>query len=212
MRCTFPRPRGRALHLRSSTVLTFLDSILERKRATVAQFVLLYGRRRAGKTVLLRHWAERADVSHTDWAAEKETSVLQRRKLFARVLGIEAASAPVFGSWADCWQAVASVLADRQHILILDEFSYAVASDAGMLSSLQHAWDQRFKSSQVVLVLCGSHVHTMETLQARQSPLFGRLTAQWWLRPLPFAALTRNSIWRSAYCRAMRTGCPSSAL
>jgi AAA+ ATPase superfamily predicted ATPase len=40
-----------------------------------------------------------------------------------------------------------------------------------------------------VLILCGSHVYTMETLQGRQSPLFGRLTAQWWLRPLPYSAL-----------------------
>jgi len=59
-----------------------------------------------------------------------------------------------------------------------------------MLSSLQHAWDQQFKSSAVVLVLCGSHVHAMETLQARQSPLFGRLTGQWHLHPLPFASLS----------------------
>jgi AAA+ ATPase superfamily predicted ATPase len=169
--------------------LAFLDSILERKRPTAAQFVLLYGRRRVGKTVLLRHWAERTGVPHTYWAAEKEPAALQRRKLYARVLGVEAANAPVFDSWSDCWQAIAAILADRRHVLILDEFTYAVESNSGMLSSLQHAWDQRFKDSQVVLVLCGSHVHTMETLQARQSPLFGRMTAQWWLRPLPFSAL-----------------------
>jgi AAA+ ATPase superfamily predicted ATPase len=171
------------------TELAFLDSVLERNRPTAAQFVLLYGRRRVGKTVLLRHWAERSGVHHTYWAAEKEPAALQRRKLFARVLGVESVRAPAFDSWADCWQAVAAFLADRQHILILDEFTYAAESEPAMLSSLQHAWDQLFKRSQVVVVLCGSHVHTMETLQARQSPLFGRLTGQWWLRPLPFSAL-----------------------
>ncbi|HNR97238.1 MAG TPA: ATP-binding protein [Anaerolineae bacterium] len=169
--------------------LAFLNSVLERKRPTVAQFVLLYGRRRVGKTVLLRHWAEHMVVPHTYWAAEKEPAALQRRKLFARLLGVEPTRAATFDSWADCWQAIAAFLADRRHILILDEFTYAVESDPAMLSSLQHAWDQQFKDSQVVLVLCGSHVHTMETLQSRQSPLFGRLTGQWWLHPLPFAAL-----------------------
>jgi AAA+ ATPase superfamily predicted ATPase len=169
--------------------LTFLNSILERKRPTAAQFVLLYGRRRVGKTVLLRHWAEQSGVPHTYWAAEKEPAALQRRKLFARLLGAEPARAATFASWADCWQATAAFLADRRHILILDEFTYAVESDPAMLSSLQHAWDQQFKNSQVILVLCGSHVHTMETLQSRQSPLFGRLTGQWWLQPLAFAAL-----------------------
>jgi uncharacterized protein len=142
-----------------------------------------------GKTVLLRHWAEQTGIPHTYWAAEKEPAPLQRRKLFARLLGVEPARAATFDSWADCWQAIATFLGDRRHVLILDEFTYAVESDPAMLSSLQHAWDQQFKDSQAVLVLCGSHVHTMETLQSRQSPLFGRLTGQWWLQPLPFAAL-----------------------
>ena len=177
--------------------LAFLNSILERKRPTAAQFILLYGRRRVGKTVLLRHWAEGSGVPHIYWAAEKEPAALQRRKLYARVLGVGTTQAPTFDSWADCWQAIAAFLrstdsgavAERRQILILDEFTYAVESDPAMLSSLQHAWDSSFKESQTILILCGSHVHTMETLQARQSPLFGRLTGQWWLHPLPFAAL-----------------------
>ena len=76
-----------------------------------------------------------------------------------------------------------------RHILILDEFTYGAEADPAMLSSLQHAWDQQFKTLQMIIVLCGSHVHAMETLQTRQSPLFGRLTGQWHLRPLAFADL-----------------------
>ena len=67
--------------------LAFLNSILERKRPTEAQLVLMYGRRRVGKTVLLRHWAEQSSADHTYWAAEKEPAALQRRKLFARFTG-----------------------------------------------------------------------------------------------------------------------------
>jgi AAA+ ATPase superfamily predicted ATPase len=169
--------------------LAFLNSVLEREYPSSAQFILLYGRRRVGKTVLLRYWAERSRVSHTYWAAEKEPAALQRRKLYARVLGVEPAQALVFDSWADCWAAIAAILADREHILILDEFTYAADSDPALLSALQHAWDQSFKTMRVVLVLCGSHVRTMETLQTQQSPLFGRLTGQWHLLPLPFATL-----------------------
>ncbi len=54
---------------------------------------------------------------------------MQRRKLFARLLGVEPARAAAFDSWADCWQAIAAFLGDRRHILILDEFTYAVESD-----------------------------------------------------------------------------------
>ena len=59
--------------------LAFLNSVLERKHPTAAQFVLLYGRRRVGKTVLLRHWAEQAHVPHTYWAAEKSCSIQARK-------------------------------------------------------------------------------------------------------------------------------------
>ena len=131
--------------------LAFLNDVLTRQRPTPAQFLLLYGRRRVGKTVLLRHWAEQAGVSSTYWAAEKEPAMLQRRKLFARVLGVEPAQAATFDTWDACWQAIAAVLAGRRHILILDEFTYAAESDPAMLSSLQHAWDQQFKNTQVLL-------------------------------------------------------------
>lgn len=170
--------------------LAWLNSVVARQRPTAAQLILVYGRRRVGKTVLLRHWAEETGWPHTYWAAEKEPAALQRRKFFARLLGVEPAQAATFDSWADCWQAAAAFLSDRRHILILDEFPYAAEADPAMLSSLQHAWDQQFKQSKVVLVLCGSHVRAMETLQAHQSPLFGRLTGHWWLQPLPFAALS----------------------
>lgn len=169
--------------------LAFLNSILERTRPSPAQLVLLYGRRRVGKTVLLRHWAEGAGIPHIYWVAEKEPAPLQRRKLFARVLGIEPQQATSFDSWEACWRAIAATLADRRTILILDEFTYAADSDPALLSSLQHAWDQFFKATQTVMVLCGSHVRAMETLLARQSPLFGRFSAQWHLAPLTFAHL-----------------------
>jgi AAA+ ATPase superfamily predicted ATPase len=169
--------------------LDFLNAILERRHPTPAQFILLYGRRRVGKTALLRHWAECSGLPYTYWSAEKGPAALQRRELFTRLLGLASLEGAAFDSWTSCWQAIAGYLAGRRHILILDEFPYAATADPATLSSLQHAWDHIFKESQVILLLCGSHVHTMELLQAHQSPLFGRFTGQWHLLPLPFAAL-----------------------
>lgn len=166
--------------------LHFLDTMLQREHPGPAQLILLYGRRRIGKTFLLRHWVEGAGVPCTYWAAQKESALLQRSRLYARIAGVQQAR---FDSWADCWEAIANFYAGRRHILIIDEFSYAAEAEAGMLSSLQHAWDQLFQNSQLVLILCGSHVHAMEDLLTYQSPLFGRFTGQWCLRPLPYASL-----------------------
>ena len=174
--------------------LAFLDQTLAFDRVHPASLVLLYGRRRVGKTHLLRHWAERTGLPSTYWAAEKEPAALQRRKLFARVLNsnpTDPVAAASFESWDGLWQAVAAVFQDmpQGRILILDELPYAAEGDPAMLSSLQHAWDQRFRDLRVAIVLCGSHVRAMETLMSRQSPLFGRLTGQWHLAPLPFSTL-----------------------
>lgn len=170
--------------------LRFLNNLLTRKRPGPGQLVLLYGRRRIGKTALLRHWAIQSGIPATYWVAEKELPTLQRRRFFARILGVTTDRAPIFESWEDLWQAVAKLLEDKQHILMLDELPYAAEADPAMLSSLQHAWDQHFQQSRILILLCGSHVHTMETLLSGQSPLFGRMTAQWFLRPLTFSNLT----------------------
>jgi len=169
--------------------IAFLNAALKRGRPTPAQVILLYGRRRIGKTVLARRWAELSGLPTVYWAAEREPAALQRRKLFAQMLGVPTTQAATFETWAALWNAFASMVADRRQILILDEVPYAAESDPAFLTSLQHAWDQQLKDSRLVLLLSGSHVHIMETFLAPGSPLFGRFTGQWHLQPLRFGAL-----------------------
>src|SRR3990172_1984013 len=169
--------------------LDFLNSLLKRTRPASAHLILLYGRRRVGKTVLARHWAESTGLPTVYWPAEREPAGLQRRKMYARVLGVPMAQAPTFESCADLWTAFVHGLGGERQILIIDEVTYAAESDPAFLSALQHAWDEHLKQSRLILVLSGSHVHTMETLLARGSPLFGRFTGQWHLQPLEFSAL-----------------------
>jgi len=171
--------------------LAFLRDVLTRRHPGPGQFIMLYGRRRVGKSTLIQHWIEQSGLSFTYWAAEKEPAPLQRRKFFAELLREDPVSpnTPTFDSWSSLWRAAATILEGKRHIVVIDELPYAAESDPAMLSALQHAWDQHFEQSQVILVICGSHVRTMELLLGRQSPIYGRLTGQWPLRPLPFGAL-----------------------
>jgi AAA+ ATPase superfamily predicted ATPase len=172
--------------------LAFLDGLLARDQPSPASLTLVYGRRRVGKTTLLKHWvaahAQQAGYTHTYWTAEKESAGLQRRKLLAALAGLDPANAAGL-TWSAVWKTAAGMLAGRRHVMILDELQYAAESDPAMLSTLQHAWDEHFQDSQTGIILCGSHVRTMEALMSLQSPLFGRMTGQWRLLPLPFAAL-----------------------
>mgnify|MGYP001055806486 CR=1 FL=1 len=167
--------------------LAFLSRIVERRRPGPAQLVLLYGRRRVGKTALLQQWTQQSGLTTTYWTAEKEPTALQRRKLYAALAGLPINLAPAFERWAEVWTAAATMLADKRHILVLDELPYAIESDPATRSALQHAWDHAFQQMACILVLCGSQVRVMELLQPHQSPLFGRFTGQWHLQQLPYS-------------------------
>jgi uncharacterized protein len=181
----------------SGRAMKFIDrteelAILEqlRKRQRGGELLLLYGRRRVGKTALLRHWAGQSTLPWTYWMAQKEPADLQRRKLYAAIRGRAATStAPSFASWSELWDDVAAIVRDDQRLLILDELPWAIESDTAMLSALQYAWDIHFQHSNLILVLCGSQIRTMETILGQQTPLFGRLTAQYYLQPFPFEIL-----------------------
>ena len=68
--------------------IAFLNSLLRKSQPTAAQMILLYGRRRVGKTVLARHWSIQTNLPTVYWAAERESAPLQRRKFFARILNV----------------------------------------------------------------------------------------------------------------------------
>jgi AAA+ ATPase superfamily predicted ATPase len=170
--------------------LAFLNRITIRQRPGPAQLILLYGRRRIGKTELLLHWSQQTGLPTTYWTAEKEPAALQRRKLFAALTGTALQYTPIFASWSELWDAAAQTIGDTRRVLVLDELPYAMESDPATLSALQHAWDRAFQQMRSIIVLCGSQIRVMELIQGAQSPLFGRLSGQWYLQPLPFSALT----------------------
>ncbi|MDJ0756600.1 MAG: ATP-binding protein [Ardenticatenaceae bacterium] len=172
--------------------LAFLNRMLKRRRPGPGQLILLYGRRRVGKTELLKHWAQQSGVPFTYWAANKEPAQLQRRSFMATMMNLpEEQATPFFDSWPALWRWLGPRLAERQEqsILIIDELSYVSAQDPAVLSALQHAWDHHLKNANLVIVLCGSQITTMEAIMKHQSPLFGRFSGQWFLKPLPFYSL-----------------------
>jgi len=85
--------------------LAMLQQLVSRQRS---ELLLLYGRRRVGKTALLRHCASQSALPWTYWMAQKELAELQRRKLYAAIHRRAATStAPTFASWSELWNLVA---------------------------------------------------------------------------------------------------------
>ena len=171
--------------------LAFLNGTLQPSGPYPGALLLLYGRRRVGKTALLKHWAEESGLSFTYWSADKESPAMQRRSFMATMLDMPEEQATSFDSWPALWRWLAPRLVEKKErsILILDELSYVTAADPAILSALQHAWDHHLKNGNLIIVLCGSQITTMEAIIKHQSPLFGRFTGQWYLQPLPFYSL-----------------------
>lgn len=159
-----------------------------------SEFVIVYGRRRVGKTTLLLHWAQQTGLSHLYWVARREPAEAGRQSL-ARAMWRWAypedsdPRPPRFDSWEALFDQLARMIGDGPAIIIFDEFPYAVESDSSLPSHLQAAWDHLFKSKPVILVLAGSHIGMMVDMLGYDAPLYGRFTGQMPLGPLSFAAL-----------------------
>ncbi|HIP73440.1 MAG TPA: ATP-binding protein [Anaerolineae bacterium] len=172
-----------------------LNALLTSAERGRSEFVIIYGRRRIGKTTLILNWSEQSGRSYLYWVARRETPEATRHSL-ARALWRWAyphtpdPQPPRFDSWEPLLEQLARMVGDQPVIIIFDEFSYAAESDPSLPSHLQAAWDHLLKEKPVILVLAGSHIGMMVDMLGYHAPLYGRFTGQLALTPLPFAAIT----------------------
>lgn len=161
--------------------------------------LILFGRRRVGKTRLLTHFLEQRDLPAFYWTATTHGPAYQLRAFSQAIMEYDPRfSAPpspdfIFGDWERALNHLAGVVAaaDRPHLVVLDEFTYLLRNEQALASVLQKVWDHRLSQiPQFRLVLTGSLVGMMaRELFSYQAPLYGRATAHIRLRPLPYASL-----------------------
>lgn len=151
------------------------------------EFLLLYGRRRVGKSELI----ERFLKSHEGvrLLARQEAEVLQL-KHFSRVLAgyfrDNVLNANPFSNWDAFFTYLAEKAKGSRLVVALDEFPYLVEGNRSLPSILQHHWDERLRKTKIFLILCGSSIGMMESFMGSRSPLYGRRTAQMLLKPFRF--------------------------
>ncbi|MCQ2079892.1 MAG: ATP-binding protein, partial [archaeon] len=161
--------------------------ILEREYARRSSFTVVYGRRRVGKTTLVRRFAEGRESLYFLATEESVTENLARfSRMVSSELGFEGIR---FARWHDALEAVTR---GGKKVIIIDEFPYIASSDPSIPSQFQEIWDNTLKDREVMLILCGSFKGMMERyVLNRTSPLYGRRTATLKLRPLEFKTIRR---------------------
>jgi uncharacterized protein len=163
-----------------------IQSLLERMTLNRAELVIVYGRRRIGKTELLRKAFGKGGAIYfvADLGADQD----QRRR-FSEAVNLsypnpllQAATPP---GWDPLLRYIISLAEKDRTVLVLDEFPYLCSSDPALPSVLQRIWDEVGKGSKLFLILCGSFISFMEReVLGHKSPLYGRRTGQLLVHPL----------------------------
>jgi AAA+ ATPase superfamily predicted ATPase len=161
--------------------MAFLD---ERYASGRFEFLVLYGRRRVGKTELLRQFV--SGRPHVYFLADKrgtERNILRLRRDMAEALGKPEVATEELD---ELFQWFVNEAGERP-LIVIDEFPYLVEKDDSVPSVLQLVIDQDLSDTDTMLVLCGSSEGMMErTVLGARSPLYGRRTGHWWVTPLAF--------------------------
>lgn len=165
-----------------------LSNLEAHYRSGHAELFVLYGRRRVGKTELLRQFC--ADKPHVFFIATLSSDRDQLTSFSQDIWRLTHADAPE-GFTFPTWEAAFRALADLpgRPIVVLDEFTYLISGNKSIPSLLQKTWDETLRNTQVFLILCGSYVGMMEReILGYQAPLYGRRTGSYLLPALELPA------------------------
>lgn len=151
--------------------------------------VVLYGRRRVGKTTLISEFIK--DKKALFFLASEEAES-QNRNAFkekaAEFIDSDLLRNADIKSWDILFKAIMDTPFESKPVIVLDEFQYLGKANLAFPSIFQRIWEEILKDKSVMVILCGSLISMMESQTlAYGSPLYGRRTAQIRLKQIPFA-------------------------
>ncbi|MGN0906573.1 MAG: ATP-binding protein [Bullifex sp.] len=141
------------------------------------EFLVLYGRRRVGKTELLKEFSARRNALF--YSAKEQNDALNLSDFsFCVQTFFDGTSFGSFTGWDAVLKYIAARSGDERLLIVIDEFPYIAAANPSVKSILQHVIDHGWKNKNIFLILCGSSVSFMESdVLGAKSPLYGRATA-----------------------------------
>ena len=155
---------------------------IEAKSASFAQMTVITGRRRIGKTALIRHSFGKIPFLYFFVARKSEAMLCE--ELCAIVREVLHEDLGDFTSFARLFGAIMNLSKRVNFTLVLDEFQNFKYANETVFSDIQNLWDANKDESQINLVLCGS-VYSMMTkiFDDAKEPLYGRATRRIHLKP-----------------------------
>ena len=162
--------------------IAFLRETREQAK-TVARFTVLTGRRRIGKTTLIREAYKDEPYVYFFVARKAESDLCE---VYLEEIG-EKLSIPTLGSsrkFSDIFRFLLELSVNRSFTLIIDEFQDFFRVNKSVFSEMQDIWDKYEKTCKINLVVCGSIYSLMQKIfKDEKEPLYGRNTAELRLKP-----------------------------
>ena len=147
------------------------------------ELAIIYGRRRVGKTTLIREFIK--GKKSIFFAASESTTEVNLTSL-SRAIGGKNDS-PIYQDYESAFSALFEMANDERLIFVIDEYPYLAESNKAISSLLQIAIDHNRDTSKIMIILCGSSMSFMENqVLGYKSPLYGRRTAQFKILPFGF--------------------------
>lgn len=147
---------------------------------------LLYGRRRIGKSELIKQCLRESDLTGIYYEC-KQTSELNNVESLSEIVSeVFGFPKPAFSGMEELLKFLFEKSAEKKIILVLDEYPYIRESVRGLDSILQSLIDRYRDRAGIKLILCGSYVDTMRALLGKQNPLYGRVDVTIELKPMDY--------------------------
>ncbi len=164
-----------------------LNTLDKLYRSDKFEFVVIYGRRRVGKTALINQFI---DDKKSIYFMGVESNEKQNLENFSKSIiefssGIETET--TFASFQAALEYAFKLAEKERVILAVDEYPYVARASRSLASTLQLLIDKYKDTSKLMLILCGSSMSYMEDhVLAYKAPLYGRRTAQMKIQPFDF--------------------------
>ena len=166
-----------------------LDFLENKYAEKDGQLVVLYGRRRVGKTETLREFCK--GKKHIFYSCTQSTDKVQLQKFSKRLLQEDIPAKKYITEFEDWEKAFLALLdlpyEDGKKLIVIDEFPYMCKGNKSIPSILQNVWDSVIKNSNVMIILCGSAMSFIEKeLLSEKNPLYGRATGIYKMNEMGF--------------------------
>ncbi len=167
-----------------------LNFLQDKYEATNGQLVIIYGRRRIGKTETISHFCQGKNAVFYTCTQTDDNNQLKNfsTKLLSYNLP-QSKYITEFSSWEQAFLAIKDIpdLEKQKQIIVIDEFPYMAKENPEIPSVLQKLWDSELKNQNILLILCGSAMSYIEKeILSEKNPLYGRATGIYKMLPMPF--------------------------